>query len=223
MKVVLDPSTKRKVERAIDDLCSEFSGEFERPRIADLMDDSVDQLSAVAAVLEFVPLLAYRLTRERLNAIRRAQSTDAEGAWDVVFVSLSGGGRGQIAAALTTLLSENQVSVHSAGTAVHGQIDPGVRTVIDELGVDRDEPFARPVTDEVLRAADVIVTMGHSVGVIDIPQDVRHEDWRIGDPIGAPITEIRRVRADIERRVRTLLSDLGVATNDRGAIVKSCG
>ena len=108
-------------------------------------------------------------------------------------------------------LSENRVSVHSAGTAVHGQIDPGVRAVIGELGVDFDKGFARPVTEEVLRAADVIVTMGHSVGVIDIPQDVRHEDWRIGDPVGAPIAEIRRVRADIERRVRTLLSELGVA------------
>jgi hypothetical protein len=51
------------------------------------------------------------------------------------------------------------------------------------------------VTDEVLRGADVIVTMGHSVGVIDIPESVRHEDWRIGDPIGAPIDEIRRCRA----------------------------
>ena len=129
-----------------------------------------------------------------------------------MFVSLSGGGRGQIAAALTTLLSENRVAVHSAGTAVHGQIDPQVRAVIAELDVNPDEAFARPVTDEVLRAADVIVTMGHSVGVIDIPQDVRHEDWRVGDPIGAPIAEIRRVRADIEHRVTALLSDLGVPT-----------
>jgi arsenate reductase (thioredoxin) len=80
-----------------------------------------------------------------------------------------------------------------------------------------------PVTDEVLGAADVIVTMGHSVGVIDIPRDVRHEDWRVGDPVGAPIIEIRRVRADIERRVRTLLSDLGVATTDRETEVLAGG
>ena len=86
--------------------------------------------------------------------------------------------------------------------------------MIAELDVDPDEAFARPVTDEVLRAADVVVTMGHSVGVIDIPQDVRHEDWRVGDPIGAPIGEIRRVRADIEHRVRALLSELGVPTTD---------
>jgi protein-tyrosine-phosphatase len=129
-----------------------------------------------------------------------------------VFVSLSGGGRGQIAAALTSRLSGNRVSVHSAGAAVHGQIDPGVRTVIAELGIDPDEAFAGPVTDEVLRPAGVIVTMGHSVGVIEIPPETRHDDWRVGDPIGAPIAEIRRVRADIEYRVRALLEDLGVPT-----------
>jgi protein-tyrosine-phosphatase len=78
-----------------------------------------------------------------------------------------------------------------------------------------DEEFARPVTDEVLRGADVIVTVGHGVGVIDIPEGVRHEDWRIGDPIGAPIDEIRRVRSDIEYRVRALLSGLGVVGTDR--------
>jgi arsenate reductase (thioredoxin) len=86
--------------------------------------------------------------------------------------------------------------------------------VITELGAGAEEQFARPVTDEVLRAADVIVTMGHSVGVVDIPQDVRHEDWRVGDPLGAPLGEIRRVRADIENRVRTLLNGLGVPAAD---------
>ena len=57
----------------------------------------------------------------------------------------------------------------------------------------------------MLHTDDVIVTMGHSVGVIDLPPDVRHEDWRIGDLLGAPIAEIRRVRGDIEYRVRGLL------------------
>src|ERR1035438_2538154 len=111
-----------------------------------------------------------------------------------------------------------RVVVHSAGTAVAGQIDPDVRAVIAELGVDPDAQFSRPITDEVLRAADVIVTMGHSVGVIDMPPEVRHEDWRVGHPIGAPLAEIRRVRADIDHRVRGLLTELGVPpADDEGA------
>ena len=212
MNASLDPTMKHQIDRMVGDLCSEYAGEFDRPQIEDVMDDSVDRVVETATVFDFVPLMAYRFTRERLNAIKRAQGQDSAGTWDVVFVSLSGGGRGQIAAALTSRLSDNRVSVHSAGTAVHRQIDPDVRTVIAELGIDPVEAFARPVTDEVLRAADVIVTMGHSVGVIEIPPETRHDDWRIGDPIGAPIAEIRRVRADIEYRVRALLDDLGVPT-----------
>jgi arsenate reductase (thioredoxin) len=67
----------------------------------------------------------------------------------------------------------------------------------------------RPSTDEVLRAADVVVTMGHSVGAVEIPEAVRHVDWRVGDPAGADLAEVRRVRGDIERRLRALLEELG--------------
>jgi len=211
-----DREIQRHAERMIDNLCAEFDGTFTRPEIEEVMRDSIGRLSDSARVTDFIPLMAYRFTRERLHAINRARGAETRTTRDVVFVSLSGGGRGQIAAALTAQLSGKQVSVHSAGTAVHAEIDPQVRTVIQELGLDPSEAFARPVTEEVLRGADMIVTMGHSVGEIAIPEGVRHEDWRIGDPIGAPIDEIRRVRADIEYRVRELLTKLDVPDGAAG-------
>jgi len=85
-----------------------------------------------------------------------------------------------------------------------------VSTAISELGIDVSEAFARPITPEVLEATDVVVTMGHSVGVFDIPDGVRHEDSGVGDPVGAQLDDVRRVREDIKRRVRTLLDSLGV-------------
>jgi protein-tyrosine-phosphatase len=203
----IDPVTEHKINALADDLVAEYEGEFEAEIVLALMADSAERIAASAAVPDFVPLLAYRLTKERLRASQRTDPATRDG-HDVVFVSLSGGGRGQIAAALTTLLSEGAVTVHSAGTAVHGQIDPVVSTAISELGIDVSEAFARPITPEVLRGADVIVTMGHSVGVIDIPDGVAHEDWRVGDPVGAAIEEVRRVRDDIEHRVRALLERL---------------
>ena len=149
--------------------------------------------------------LSYRFARERLAAVARTRG----GQLDVVFVSLSGGGRAQLAAALTTRLSGGKVLAHCAGTATNGDVDPAVELVIGELGIDTSELFARPVSNEVIGSADVVITMGLSVGVVDPPADVRREDWRVGDPSGATVDEARRVRDDIERRVRTLLDELG--------------
>ena len=206
-----------KIDWMVDQLSSEFEGQFDRDQIRQVLSDSATRLAASATVPGYIPLLAHRFARERLKAVSRLRGNDAQSVADVVFVSLSGGGRGQLAAALTTVLSNHQVSVHSAGTAVFAEIDPGVASVLAELGVKPDDAFARPVTDEVVQGADVIVTMGHSVGAIQIPPTVRHEDWRIGDPIGAPIDEIRRVRADIEYRVRALLDSLGVGVADEAS------
>lgn len=212
---------REKIGWMIDDLCGEFEGHFDRDQVSQVVNDSATRLASGSTVSQNLPLLVHRFARERLRAIRRFQSQEPSGTCDVVFVSLSGGGRGQIAAALTSKLSNEQVSVHAAGTAAFAEIDPGVRVVLSEVGVNPDEPFVRPVTDEVIEAADVIVTMGHSVGSIEIPAHVRHEDWRIGDPIGAPLDEIRRVRADIEYRVKALLETLPIASAGNGATTQS--
>jgi arsenate reductase (thioredoxin) len=206
METQVDPVTQHHVEEMIDRLVSEFGDRFERDRITELMADSVEQLASSAQVPDFLPVLAYRFTRERLGSIARAPGTTS----DIVFVSLSGGGRGQMAAALTTLLSDGQVTAHAAGSSRHGVLDPTVDTVIRELGVDTSEFFVRPVSGDILSAADVIVTMGHSVGEVALPEGVKRQDWRVGDPVGASIEETRRVRDDIERRVRALLDELGV-------------
>ena len=90
--------------------------------------------------------------------------------------------------------------------------------MIAELALDPEDEFAHPVTDEVLRAADVIVTMGHSVGVIDLPDGVRHEDWRVGDPIGRPWMRCGGCEPTSSVASERLLVDLGVLDPTRGAI-----
>jgi arsenate reductase (thioredoxin) len=206
----VDAVTQHHVEEMVDRLVAEFGDRFERPRIEELMADSVRQLAGGANVEDFVPVLAYRFARERLTSLSRTEGTGA----DVVFVSLSGGGRGQIAAALTSLLSNGAVTAHAAGTSQHGVLDPTVQEAIRELGADLTDAYVRPVSQDILVGADVIVTLGHSVGEVEFPDGVRHEDWRVGDPIGASLEEVRRVRDDIERRVRALLSELEVDVRD---------
>lgn len=196
------------VEKAVDALAEEFEGVHNRERIAELMEDSVRQLAGESHVEDFIPALAHRFTRERLKAMARAHGPlDAEP--DVLFVGRADTGRGQMAAALATLRSDGRVVAHSAGSTIGARLDPNVAEAMLELGVDLTEAYAKPLTPEVVAAADVVVTMGHSVGLVEIPPDKRHLDWRVGDPTGAPLDEVRRVRDEIDARVQALLADLG--------------
>ena len=204
----VDEVTQHHAEELAGRLHEEFGEQFPPEAIDSLMQDSLERLAGSAAVEDFLPVLAYRYTRERLTSLARPMER-VEGSWDVVFVSLSGGGRGQLAAGLATALSGGAVSAHAAGSDAGREIDPEVRRALEELGVDLSETYARPVSAEVLGSTDVIVTMGRSVGAFDLPEGVPHLDWRVGDPSGANEVEVRRVRDDIERRVRALLVELG--------------
>jgi protein-tyrosine-phosphatase len=185
----------------------EFDGIFERAHIEEVVNHSAKQLEA-ATVASFVPILAHRFARERLRAQAQAQGKLAKSAPEVVFVSITGGGRARIAASLLQRITGDTANIHTAGSGISLEIDPNVRTAMEELGIDLSDKFARPITDEVLASADIVVTMGHSVGEIDIPAAARHLDWRVGDPAGAELDEVRRVRSDIERRVIELATEL---------------
>jgi arsenate reductase (thioredoxin) len=209
--VELNETTRLHVEKAVDSLVEEFGDAHSRDTVQRVMDDSLRQLVGDAQVDDFVPTLAHRFARERLKALGRAHGPESA-LPDVLFVGLGDTGRGQIAAALLTLRSDGSIVAHSAGSTAQAAIDAGVVEVMSELGVDLTEAYAKPLSREVLEAADVVVTMGRSVGTVEIPEGTRHLDWRVGDPSGAPVDEIRRVRDDIERRVEALVEEL---TGDR--------
>lgn len=172
-----------------------------------MVDASARELST-GGVTPFVHILAERFARERLRAQAQAEGRLGKPVREVVFVSLTGGGRSEIAAALLAIRSGDAVSVHSAGSQAVAEIDANVRAAMEEVGVDLSEAFTKPVTPEVLAGADVVVTMGRSVGPVEIPSTARHLDWRVGDPAGAPLEEVRRVREDIGRRVDALAGEL---------------
>lgn len=203
----LNPVARHHVEKAVESLEEEFDGAHSRETIERVMDDSLQQLVRDAEVDDFLPTLAHRFARERLKALGRGRG--AEGAdSDVLFIGLGDTGRGQMAAALLTLRSEGRIVAHSAGSSRGVDVDRAVVEVMAELGVDLSEAYAKPLSSEVLGSVTVAVTMGRSVGAVEIPEGVRHEDWRVGDPTGAPVDEVRRVRDDIDRRVQELLAEL---------------
>jgi arsenate reductase len=203
----LDAVLRAHLEKSVDTLTKEFDGIFERDHVRSIVEQSASEL-AQGQVAEFVPVLAHRFARERLRAQARTEDRVGSDLTEVLFVSLLGGGRAQIAAALLSRAAGDAVSVHTAGSDAGGGIDANVRIAMDEVGIDLSEEFTKPLSPEVLSDADIVVTMGRSVGEVEIPATARQVDWRVGDPAGAELAEVRRVRDDIERRVERLASEL---------------
>ena len=126
---------------------------------------------------------------------------------EVLFVCVQNAGRSQMAAGLVKLRSEGRILVRSAGSQPAAEIHPPVVAVMEELGVDMDEEFPKPLTDEVVRAADVVITMGCGDACPVYPGK-RYEDWTVDDPAGEDIETVRRIRDDIDGRVQKLLDDM---------------
>ena len=126
---------------------------------------------------------------------------------EVLFVCVHNAGRSQMAAGLLKLRSEGRIQVRSAGSAPAGEINPNAVVALEELGVDLGEAFPKPLTDEVVRAADVVVTMGCG-DACPIYPGKRYEDWELDDPAGQDLETVRRIRDELDRRVQKLISEL---------------
>jgi len=132
---------------------------------------------------------------------------------EVLFVCVHNAGRSQMAAGLVKLRSDGRVHVRSAGSDPGDEIDPAVVEAMADLGVDLSEEFPKPLTDEVVRAADVVVTMGCG-DACPIYPGKRYQDWAVDDPAGQDVATVRRIRDEIDRRVQTLVAEL---LGERGA------
>lgn len=128
---------------------------------------------------------------------------------EVLFVCIHNAGRSQMATVLTSQLSDGRVGVRSAGSTPAEEINPRVVFAMIEIGLDLSEEFPKPLTDDFVRAADVVVTMGCGDACPVYP-DKRYVDWEVEDPAGQPIEAVRRIRDDIARRATQLLENLGV-------------
>jgi arsenate reductase len=129
---------------------------------------------------------------------------------EVLFVCVHNAGRSQMAAALLHHHAAGAVTVRSAGSAPADTINPAVRAVMDEIGLDLSTEFPKPLTDDVVRAADVVITMGCGDACPVYPGK-RYLDWELTDPAGRGVEEIRPIRDDIDARVRGLLAELVAA------------
>ena len=127
---------------------------------------------------------------------------------DVLFVCVHNAGRSQMAAGLLRLRSQDRIGVRSAGSAPADEVNPLVVEAMAEIGVDLADAFPKPLTDDAVRAADVVVTMGCGDACPIFPGK-RYEDWVLDDPAEAEsLDEVRAIRDEIDARIRPLVDEL---------------
>jgi arsenate reductase (thioredoxin) len=160
----------------------------------------------------FVPVLAYRFTRERLKALGQAEGLITKEMPEVLFVCVHNAGRSQMAAGLVKLRSDGRIHVRSAGSDPGEMINPAVIEAMEELGVDMSEEFPKPLTDEVVKAADVVITMGCG-DACPIYPGKKYEDWVLDDPAGQDLATVRRIRDELDTRVNALIGELLASNN----------
>ncbi len=206
MSETLDPVTRHHVHQAAEALKEEFAGIFSVETIERYIGDSIDRLGS-SRITVFVPVLAHRFARERLLALAQAQDLVSVDQPEVLFVCVHNAGRSQMAAGLLKLRSNNRVHVRSAGSAPGEAINPAVIQAMEEIGVDMSQEFPKPLTDEFVQAADVVITMGCG-DACPIYPGKRYEDWELDDPAGQDVEAVRVIRDEIDQRVQRLAAEL---------------
>ncbi|MGW0763117.1 arsenate reductase/protein-tyrosine-phosphatase family protein [Streptomyces sp. NPDC002814] len=196
------------LEAGVARLALRYRGQFSAETIQSVITDSYERLAEHAHVRTHLIVLAEHLTKDRLDAIAHVQGAPGVGLPRVLFVCVHNAGRSQMAAALLAHRAHGRVVVSSAGTRPAVEIEPTVGQVLAEVGVNLSEAaFPKPLTDEVVQAADIVITMGCGDACPVVPGR-RYLDWPTTDPEGAPIDVVRGIRDEIDAHITELLDSL---------------
>jgi arsenate reductase (thioredoxin) len=205
----LSPDQRLALKTAATNLGADFAGVFGTETIELFLQTSFDQFANRARISNFVPLFAERFARQRLRALAKVEGKADDGLPTVLFLCVQNAGRSQMALGWFTRLAGDRAVGWSGGSEPGMEINPAAVEAMAEVGIDITDEFPKPWTDEIIRAADVVITMGCGDACPIFPGK-RYEDWDLDDPAGQPLEGVRRIRDDIERRVRGLLGQLEV-------------
>jgi protein-tyrosine-phosphatase len=203
---ILTPEQLLMVRQTAVRLQMEFEGTFNAETIERYITDSQHRLESRARIGTWLPVLIERFTRDRLRALARLEVGDV-GRPAVLFLCVHNAGRSQMAAGWLRHLAGDAVDVFSGGSDPGPQTNETVVVAMAEVGIDISTEYPKPWTDEIARAADVIVTMGCG-DACPIFAGKRYEDWELTDPSDQPLDVVRGVRDDIRSRVLELVASL---------------
>jgi arsenate reductase len=205
----LSPDQQLALKTAAHNLGDQFAGTFSVETIERFLQTSYDQFADRARFTNFLPLMAERFARQRLTALARVEGKHDDGLPIVLFLCVHNAGRSQMALGWFNHLAGDRAIAWSGGSEPSTEINPAVVEAMAEVGISIAREFPKPWTDEILRAADVVVTMGCGDACPIFPGK-RYEDWELDDPEGKDVASVRPIRDEIGDRVRGLLASLEV-------------
>jgi arsenate reductase len=190
-------------------LVDDFAGIYGPETIERFLHSSFDQFADRATVSKFLPLMAERFARQRLRAMAKIEGLRDDGKPTVLFLCVHNAGRSQMAMGFFTHLAGDAAVAWSGGSEPGTSVNPAAIDAMRERGIDISGEFPKPWTDETVRAADVVITMGCGDACPIFPGK-RYEEWVLDDPAAQDVSAVRPIRDEIERRVRGLLDELAV-------------
>ena len=200
-------SPQAVLSRTAHDLAAKYVGVFSAQTVERYVFESYTALRRTAKIHTHLTSLAARFAADRLTALAQSSGALAKDVPEVLFVCVHNAGRSQMAAALLDYHARGRVHVRSAGSAPVHEINPAVTAAMAEIGIDLADEFPKPLTDDVVAAADCVVSMGCGDACVVYPGK-RYLDWALDDPDGQPLEVVRAIRDDLDARVITLLTEL---------------
>jgi protein-tyrosine-phosphatase len=205
----LHTDEKLALKQASARLSDDFAGLYGAETIERFLASSFDQFADHAKVTRFLPLLAERFAHQRLQALARIEGLHDDGKPVVLFLCTHNAGRSQMALGFFQALTGDSAVAWSGGSEPGLEVNPAAIAAMAERGIDISGEFPKPWTDETVRAADVVVTMGCGDACPIFPGK-RYENWDVEDPAGQGVEDVRPIRDEVERRVRSLMTSLNL-------------
>jgi protein-tyrosine-phosphatase len=192
---------------AAHNLHREFEGVFGTNTIELFLATSYDQFAEKARIPTYLVLFAERFARQRLKALAKVEGKHSDGLPIVLFLCTHNAGRSQMALGWFNHLANDRAVAWSGGSEPGSELNPAAVAAMAEVGIDITGEFPKPWTDEIVKAADVVITMGCGDACPIFPGK-RYESWELDDPAGQPLEAVRPIRDEIRDRIEALLASV---------------
>lgn len=206
-----EPAVEQELGQIAARLAARYVGTFTPATVTRYVFESYRALAESSRLAAFLPARTERFADDRLLALACAQNPAASAVPQVLFVCDRNAARSQMAAALLALRARDRVVTRSAGTRPAAELELHVIGVMAELGADLSAEYPKPLTDEFVSAADIVVTVGCGDACPVLPGK-RYLDWTVPDPEGQDLTGVRRIRDELDLLITDLLENLAIRT-----------